>query len=37
MLILFIIVGLIGATLINTSGWNYYNFTHPNKKLFFSE
>ena len=37
MLILFIIVGLIGASLINTSGWSYYNFTHPNKKLSATE
>lgn len=37
MLILLIIVGLIGATLINTRGWNYYNFTHPDKQLTFNE
>jgi hypothetical protein len=37
MLILLIIVGLIGATLINKRGWNYYNFTHPDKQLSFNE
>jgi hypothetical protein len=37
MLILLIIVALIVATLKNTSAWNYFNFTHLNKKLFFSE
>lgn len=37
MLIFLIIVGLIAATLMNTRGWNYYNFMHPEKQLTFNE
>ncbi len=37
MLIFLIVVGLIAATLMNTRGWNYYNFTHVDKQLNFNE
>ncbi|MBP9187763.1 MAG: hypothetical protein KBE91_09690 [Bacteroidia bacterium] len=37
MLIFLIVVGLIGATLMNKRAWNYYNFNHADKQLTFSE